>query len=432
MFRNAGVSYLVWKVVIVAYRKPLKLKDIWLDSGLIDNGQWVNNAQKLITPHRFHAMSILLDMDSLIVDISSKDIIIFQSGIESSIREKVISAYEICKNLSEEITDTLSKYRILIVSKSNFVEQHCILFSNGTSVAVIEESKLLNTNDIYHETTHLFALSGFSVIDEGLATFMEDIAPIFSDLEDVAVAQEWLEHKVRYRTNKTNPYVYGAASICAALLTGGIEGAQHLVRTCQKSSTESKCYILMEESLKKADYLISNREVYKASVNPTDDYFAGRHAQFKAYVRNLIKGDSVNYTYNEWLNIARCSVLLASEPSFYNEFLDKIEKKSKRVPIDIDNVIWLFKISSQIKYVYSHTSQDFFINSSKLLIKELSGRIEDTNVSKDAMIILMYLYYYLPKFAGGSTKEALSLSKIMSNKYGIVIQEFKYINHKSE
>ncbi|WP_305819464.1 hypothetical protein [Photobacterium leiognathi] len=112
----------------MAYRKPLKLKDIWLDSGLIDNGQWVNNAQKLITPHRFHAMSILLDMDSLIVDISSKDIIIFQSGIESSIREKVISAYEICKNLSEEITDTLSKYRILIVSKSNFVEQHCILF----------------------------------------------------------------------------------------------------------------------------------------------------------------------------------------------------------------------------------------------------------------------------------------------------------------
>ncbi len=109
-----------------------------------------------------------------------------------------------------------------------------------------------------------------------------------------------------------------------------------------------------------------------------------------------------------------------------------MRKKSKRVPIDIDNVIWLFKISSQIKYVYSHTSQDFFINSSKLLIKELSGRIEDTNVSKDAMIILMYLYYYLPKFAGGSTEEALSLSKIMSNKYGIVIQEFKYINHKSE
>lgn len=410
---------------------PLKLEDIWLGSGLINDGQWLDEVNELITPNRINAMSILLERDSLIFSISSKDIIIFQSGIESSIKERVISSYKICKDLSEKITDTLSEYRILIVSKYNSIDQHCILFTNGTSVAVINEDKLSNTNDIYHETTHLFALSGYSMVDEGLATFIEDIVSIFTDLEDVAVSNEWLKHKVQSRTNKSNPYVYGSASICSALLIGGIKNAKKLIRSCQNSSTEYECYLLMEESLKKADYLMSSKEACYKSINLTDDYFKGRHSLFKNQVSQIIKGDPVKYTYDEWLNIARCSVLLASEPSFDNELLDKIHKVSKKLPIDFLNVRWLFSISSQVRFIYSCSSQDSFIDSSKLLIKTLVKKNEDTNLSKDAMIILMYLYYYLPKFAGGSNEDALSLSKALHVKHGIIIPQLKYIKNDS-
>ncbi|HGS4480089.1 TPA: hypothetical protein ACMDNO_002650 [Vibrio cholerae] len=411
---------------------PLKPKDIWLNSGLINDVQWSNKIKELMLENKFPEISSLLGSDSLIFIISSKDIIVFQSYIENSIIERVVNSYKICKKLALQITDTLSKYRILIVSKSNSIDQHCTLLSNGTSIAVVNEDKLLNTNDIYHEVTHLFALSGYLVIDEGLATFIEDIAPIFSDLEDVAVAEEWLKHKVRSRTNKSNPYVYGAASICAALLTGGVKNAKNLIRLCQRSNSEYQCYNLMEESLKKSDDLIYSKDACPESINLTDDYFSGRHASFKSKIRCIIIEDPINYTYDEWLNIARCSVLLASEPYFDKEFSDNVNNVSKKIPIDLVNIRWLFNVSSQIKSVYSCTSQDLLINSSKSLITNLSVKIDDDNLGKDAMIILMYLYYYLPKFAGGSIENAISLSRIMNLKHGIIVPEFKYIKNDSE
>ncbi|ENM5738508.1 hypothetical protein AB1F87_002047 [Vibrio mimicus] len=174
------------------------------------------------------------------------------------------------------------------------------------------------------------------MIDEGLAVFVEEAAPMFSALDRAEAARGWLQRKVRHRTDTRNPFA------------------------------------LMTQVLKRADALMSETQSYTASIDPVNDYFA----------------------------------------------VNTVARIAAEVPADMDDIEWLFEVARRLKALRLSPSRDGFAAAARGLTEMLEAKVMDPALGPDATITLMYLYRYLPDFAGGSVQEALRLSEEISTRYG--------------
>lgn len=397
--------------------QPLHLAHVWQTSGLVENGQWITVVRESVSPDSLSAASPLLASDALAVGLGQRDVVICSPRLATSVREGIVDAYQTCRCLTQAITETRSRYRILVIAAPGS-DQLCIQFPNGTAVAVVAVDTALGAGDLYHEAAHLFALSGHTVIDEGLAVFVEEAVPMFSTLDRTEAARGWLQRKVRHRTDARNPYAFGSASIAAALLIGGIRKVRQLIRACQAAHTEETCYALMTHVLKRADALMSETQSYTASIDPVNDYFAGRHGPFRVYAQALVQRVGHRFTHSEWRDISRFAGLLASEASADPIAVDAVARIAAEVPADMDDIEWLFEVARRLKSLRMSPSRDGFAAAARGVIEMLEAKVADTALGPDAMITLMYLYRYLPGFAGGSVQEALRLSEEISTRYG--------------
>ncbi|MCZ0753792.1 hypothetical protein [Aeromonas enteropelogenes] len=397
--------------------QPLHLAHVWRASGLVENGQWIAVVRELVSPDSLSTASPLLAPDALAVGLGQRDVVISSPRLATPVREGIVDAYQTCRCLTQAITETRSRYRILIIAAPGS-DQLCIHFPNGTAVAVVAVDTALSGGDLYHEAAHLFALSGHTVIDEGLAVFVEEVAPLFVTLERAEAARGWLQRKVRNRMDTRNPYAFGSASIAAALLTGGTRKVRQLIHACQVARTEEICHSLMTQVLNRAVTLMSETHCCTASIDPDDDYFAGRHGPFRVYAQALVQRVGQRFTHSEWRVIARFAGLLASEASADPITVDAVARIAAEVPVSMDDIEWLFEVARRLKALRMSQWRDGFAAAARGLIKMLEAKVTDPALGPDATITLMYLYRYLPDFAGGSIHEALRLSEEISTRYG--------------
>lgn len=392
------------------------LSALWDASGLIENQTWAPHTRAALSDDYLAIAYPFLSGKMRATQVSQNDYLVVPGDTDPAELSRLAQTMQSCIGYAEDMGVVRTGLRIAIILDAP-KSQFSAVFPNDVAIACIKRRDAVARGHLPHEFAHCFGLSGFPVLDEGIAVFLERALPLARQLSDLERAKGWLTRSVRAGAYSEDPYTLGSTGLCAALLQGGQEGLRSFLHAARACGDVDQCIAFFQRKISQVGATLQSKDHGEPSKDPELDYFAGRHVAFKEAVANLAIQDVKTLSLQDWRNLGRFLGLVAVE-QFPSEADRRLQTRALEARSYVPEVAqWHFDLADILGRIKSAEGRDSFAQSAEEAMAFLEQAADDPSVGADATINLMYLYRYMPDFAGGSVDRARELAEVMTTQF---------------
>ncbi|WP_293575076.1 hypothetical protein [Phaeobacter sp.] len=395
----------------------IEMNALWDASGLIENQTWAPHTREALSDDYLAIARPFLSSTMRAVQVSQTDYLVLPDDAAPAELSRLAETMRSCIAYADEMGIIRTRLRIAIVLDAP-KSQFSAVFPNNVAIACIERSDAIVSGHLPHEFTHCFGLSGFSVLDEGIAVFLERALSVAAQISALEKAQGWLSRTVRIGASSKDPYTLGSAGLCAAFIQGGKDGLRSFLQAARDCEDANICVSFFQEKISEVGATLRSKDHGGPSNDLEYDYFAGHHEAFKDAVNKLATKDKTSLNLKDWRNLGRFLGLVAVD-----QFPSEADRQMQAWALEArdgapEETDWYFELADILGRMQSAEGRDSFAKSAEEAMAFLAQASDDPSIGADATITLMYLYRYLPDFAGGSLDRARELAEVMTTQFG--------------